>query len=278
MVKICYIDEAGCTGCIESSTSNIQPTLSIIGAIVDYGKLHKLTSDLLDLKKRFFPKLLPATATHLDWIQAEVKGSEIRKQVCQTGRNQRRAAIGVLDNLQTLCDQADLKLVGRIWIKGIGKPVNGTSIYTYSIQSIYHDFQRYLEETNDIGFVVADSRVQHLNTQVAHSVFTQKFKGTGDNYDRVIELPAFSHSDNHAGLQVTDLLVSAVTTPIAINTYCAGAITSTHVRPNYHLIKDRYKSWLQKIQFRYDEASGRTRGGLVISDSLSKKSGGELFR
>ncbi|MCT8328014.1 DUF3800 domain-containing protein [Albidovulum sediminis] len=278
MVKICYVDEAGCTGTLESATSSIQPTLAITGLIVDYSSLHKLTSDMIEAKQRFFPRLLPATATHLDWIRAEVKGAELRKQACQSSRNEKRHAFGVIDKVTALCAAASAKIVGRVWVKGIGTPMNGTSVYTYSIQSIYQDFQKYLERANDIGFVVSDSRVHHLNTQVAHSVFTQKFKGTGDTYDRIVELPAFSHSDNHAGLQLIDLVCSAIITPIAIETCCKGHVTSPHVRPGYTTIKERYKIWLRESQFRYNEASGRTRGGLTVSDGISQKPGGALFR
>jgi hypothetical protein len=152
------------------------------------------------------------------------------------------------------------------------------SVYTYSIQSIYADFQHYLTENNDFGTVIVDSRLKHLNTRVAHSIFTQKFKSTGDTYDRIIELPAFSHSDNHAGLQAADALCSAFMTPIAINTYCTGAVTNIHVRPGYSQIKDRYKSRCQKLQHRYKEANGKGRGGFIVSDGLAQRVGGLMFR
>ena len=161
MVKICYIDEAGCTGTLDSATSSIQPTLTIIGLIVDYSSLHKLTSDLIATKQKFYPKLMPTTATHLDWIREEIKGADIRRQVCQASRNEKRHAYGVLDKLTTICTDAAAKIVGRVWIKSIGAPIKGTSIYTYSIQSIYQDFQRFLQAAEDIGFVVADSRLKH---------------------------------------------------------------------------------------------------------------------
>lgn len=278
MVKICYVDEAGCTGTLDSTTSSIQPTLVIVGLIMDYSGLHRATADLINAKKQYFPKLLPATATHLDWIREEVKGSDIRKQVCSSSRNERRHAFGFLDEVKRICTSADARVVGRVWVKELTVPIKGTSIYTSSIQSVYADFQRYLSSHDDIGFVVADSRLKHLNTQVAHSIFTQKFKGTGDSYDRIIELPAFSHSDNHAGLQLADMICSAFITPTAINTYCEGTLTSVHVRPNYSLIKERYMGWLKGLQFRYDEASGRSRGGLTVSDGLKKRPGGEMFR
>jgi hypothetical protein len=109
-------------------------------------------------------------------------------------------------------------------------------------------------------------------------VFTQKFKGSGDSYDRIVELPAFSHSDNHAGLQLIDVICSAIITPCAINTYCEPILKGIHIRPGYADIKARYIRWLKSSQFRYTEANGRTRGGLIVSDSLSQRPGGELFR
>ena len=277
-VKICYIDEAGCTGSLPGPTSNIQPALVIVGVILDYSNLHQLTSEVIELKQKFYPSLLPKTATHLDWIREEIKGSDLRKDACSGSRNSRRHAFGVLKQTSNLISRSGARIVGRVWIKGIGQPMKGVPVYTSSIQSIYADFQRYLARENDYGFVVIDSRVQHMNTQVAHSVFTQKFKGTGDSYDRIVELPAFSHSDNHAGIQVADLIASAFAMPIAINTYCEGLISSVHIRPGYRKIKADYTNWLKDLQFRYQEASGRTRGGLVVSDGLRKRPGGDLFR
>ena len=277
-MKICYLDEAGCTGALATATSSVQPTLVIVGVFLDYTNLHKLTSDLIELKQKFFPNLLPTAATHLDWIREEIKGSDIRKEACSGSRNNVRHSFGVLDYTMTILNDANAQIVGRVWVKEIGAPMKGVPVYTSSVQSIYSDFQRYLADHNDYGFVVADSRLQHLNTQVAHSIFTQKFKGTGDAYDRIVELPAFSHSDNHAGLQVADLIASAFVTPIAVNTYCEGVVSSVHVRSNYHVIKGRYKTWLKSKQFRYREASGRSRGGLVVSDGLTKRPGGDMFR
>ena len=276
-MKICYIDEAGCTGTLASASSTIQPVLVIVGLILDYGSLHGCTTELIELKQRFFPKLLPTSATHLDWIMAELKGSDLRKEACSRARNNRRHTFGVLDQTCKIIDNAKGSIIGRIWVKEIGAAVKGVPVYTSSIQSIYADFQRYLAKEKEYGFVVADSRFQHLNTQVAHSIFTQKFKGTGDNYDRIIELPAFSHSNNHAGLQLADLLASAFVTPIAVETYCKGILSSVHVR-DYSEVKRRYSSWVREKQYRYNEASGRTRGGLIVADGLSRRPGGEMFR
>lgn len=277
-MKICYVDEAGCTGALPNATSQIQPTLSLIGFFIDYSKLHELTKRLIELKQRFFPNLAPVTTTYMGWILPEIKGGDLRRDACATARNSRRAAFTYLSEIMKLCKECDAKIAGRAWVKGIGVPLNGVSVYTYSIQSIYNDFQQYLTTSDDVGVVIVDSRLKHLNVQVAHSVFTQKFKSTGDTYDRIIELPAFSHSDNHAGLQVADTICSAFVTPIAIYTYCTGHVQNVHVRPGYQDIKQTYASDLQSMQHRYTLATGQSRGGLIVSDALGHKVGGLMFR
>ncbi|EUB97529.1 Protein of unknown function DUF3800 [Rhizobium sp. CF080] len=277
-MKICYVDEAGCTGHLPSATSDIQPALIFAGIIVDYSKLHEITDRVIALKQRFFPKALPITTKHMAWVLHEVKGAELRKAICSGNRNERRHGLGYLQEILELMQSCDIRITGRVWIKGIGAPIKGVPIYTSSIQSIYSDFQSYLTSTNDTGFVVLDSRLKHLNTQVAHSIFTQKFKGTGDAYDRIIELPAFSHSENHAGLQVCDTLCSAILMPMALHTYCSGYVQSVHIRPRYQDIKEKFGVEVMRLQHRYTEASGRHRGGLVVADALGGRPGGLLFR
>ncbi len=276
-MRICFVDESGCTGILPNANSDIQPTLAIVGTIVDYARLHQATDELMAIKRRYFPGIAPSGPNYLDAILTEIKGSTVRKRACASGRNARRHAFGYLDAIVELCERLDMKVVGRVWIKGIGSSFDGTSVYTFSTQSIYQFFHDYLARANDIGIVIADSRLKALNAQVAHSIFTQKFKSSGDVFDRIIELPAFSHSDNHAGLQICDTLCSGLITPLAINAYCYGHVTSVHVRPQYAQFRPRYAQRLRHLQHRYQEASGRWRGGLTVSDSIQQRSGGLLF-
>lgn len=100
------------------------------------------------------------------------------------GRRERRHAIGFLDRLFGLLEHADAEVAGRVWIKGIGKPVDQWAIYTSSIQAICTDFQHYLQGANDHGVVTADSRSPAQNVRVSHSIFTRKYAVAGDPYDR----------------------------------------------------------------------------------------------
>jgi len=206
----------------------------------------------------------------------ETKGSELRKNACISAKKQRHI-FGFLNGVVDICEDIDAKIIGRVWTKGIAQPFDGTAVYTSSIQAICSYFHDYLTRQNDLGIVIADSRLKHLNTQVAHSIFTQKFKSSGDLYDRIVELPTFAHSDNHAGLQIADLLCSGIITPMAIHSYCREHIQSLHIRPGYEDIKTQFKDRVRNLQHRYQEINGRWRGGLTVSDAISHAGGALLF-
>jgi hypothetical protein len=96
-------------------------------------------------------------------------------------------------------------------------------------------------------------------------------------------MPAFGHSTNHAGLQITDLICSGLLCPIAIYSYCLGSISNVHVTPQYKILKDRYAHRLQKMQYRYQQKSGTAitphwMGGVTVSDSLSQRNSSFFFK
>ena len=172
-----------------------------------------------------------------------------------------------------------MRLVARIWVKGIGMPFEPTPVYTSSIQGICTYFDHYLNQAGDIGACIADSRNKFKNVSVSHSIFTQKFSPAARAYPRIVELPTFGHSDNHAGLQVCDILCSALLFPVACHAYCAGHVNNVHVQPATERLRLRYGGQLKALQYRYlDAATNRYRGGLVVSDAIAHRSASQMFR
>jgi hypothetical protein len=98
-MKICYVDEAGCTGVLPSASAPIQPVLVITGVIIDTDRIRHITDRLLQIKQRFFPKLLPTTAKHLAWMPKEIKGADLRRDACDLTRNVRRHTTGYLSEI-----------------------------------------------------------------------------------------------------------------------------------------------------------------------------------
>lgn len=274
----CYLDEAGCPGVLPSPTSLVQPVFVLLGLLVGEQHLSSLTRQFVDLKERFFPDRMRGLPHRMDRILEEVKGSDVRRSMRARRRKLRRQVIGFLDHVLHLLEGCGAKLIGRVWIKGIRYPMNSRSLYTAGTQAICEHFQTWLRVKKDNGFVIADARRQRQNIRVSYSIFTKKFKRTGDECERILEVPTFGNSKNHAGLQIADLICSGIVFPIACHIYCAGYIKSVHISPTYGELKDAFAGRLCRLQYRYQSQQGRWTGGLGVSDHLGERPGALLFR
>lgn len=279
-MHICYIDEAGCTGMLPGPRSEVQPALVVCGVAFRQEVIADLTREFVVLKQRYFPNLKPANRRALHWILSEVKGCEIRKQACSDSRKKRRHAIGFLDKFVEIQERYEARIFGRVWVKTIGAPIDGIAVYTSSVQYICSWFHKLLEARGTPGIVISDSRTKALNSSVAHSIFTQKFCRDGDQYPRIYEMPTFGHSENHAGVQIADLLCSALLYPMAIETYCRGYVRSKQVRKGYDQLVARFGQRIKALQHRgWDQTSipPRMRGGITTWDGLGGQRGSLLF-
>lgn len=275
---IAYIDESGDVGPLPATPRwNDQPTLTLAALLIDHTRLDSITSDFLTLKRVFFPGLAYPSSSFLDTVIPEVKGSDLRRSIALGNRNQRRHALRFFDKCLDLLEQNGVKLIARVWVKQPGSPFGGRSVYSASIQRLYEAFDHYLSTAQDYGFCIADSRTKELNAVVAHSIFTQKYSSVAPGFPRVLELPSFGHSDNHVGLQLCDLVASGLITPMACYEYCTGHIANVHVQPNYVRIKDRYSHRIMNLQYRYQDAMNKWRGGITVSDRIAKRSSAALF-
>ncbi len=170
-----------------------------------------------------------------------------------------------------------MQLVTRIWVKEMRVSFKETSVYTSSIQAICGYFEQFLSEHDDFGFCIADSRNKSKNVSVSHSIFTQKFQTSTSNYSKMLELPTFGHSDNHAGLQMCDLICSALLFPIACEAYCSGYVSNVHVQPNAKELRTKFGTRLKTMQYRFQDAEGHYKGGVVVSDPVGKQNATLMF-
>lgn len=256
---------------------NDQPVLVLGALIVDATKLEAITHGFLNLKRHWFPGLNYPSNNHLDRIIPEIKGADIRRSATRQGRNQRRQAIGFLDHLIQMLANHDVKLLARVWIKGLAQPFDGRSVYTSSIQGLYTYFDSYLAMQEDIGVCIADSRDPWKNANVAHSIFTQKFRSSSTVYSRIAELPTFGHSENHACIQICDIICSALLYPIAAEAYCSGHVVNVHVQPRAADLRQRFGAALKAMQYRYQDPNGKWIGGVVVSDAIGQRHAGAMF-
>lgn len=278
---LCFVDESGCTGTLPSNTSPIQPLFVISGLVVEQARIHDLTLKFLYLKRQFFPNGMIGNGQRprqfLDWILFEPKGGDLRKQASEPSRRASRHALRFFDQVLKLIEEAQCRVIGRVWVKGIGQPFDGPAVYTSSVQRLCTYFDNFLAQRNDHGMLIADSRTKDKNAKVSHSVFTQRFSSKGNPYAQLLELPVFGHSDNHAGLQLSDLICSGLLFPLAIHTFCTGHVTSVHVRPGYQRIKAEFSTRIKNLQHRFLTAEGKWSGGIVCSDAIAQQPGSKLF-
>lgn len=273
-----YLDEAGGTGTLPSHTSKIQPVFIPAAMICEQNRVRDLTMDFLHLKQRFFPGLVGGEELFLDRMLAEIKGNDLRKSIRKGNRRNRRQVLWFLEKLLDLLERHEVRLVGRVWVKAVGQENKGKSMYTFSMQDICATFQRFLSDCGSHGLVIADSRNHSLNTNVSHSIFTKKFSSYGDSYDRLLEMPTFGHSDNHAGLQIADLICSALLFPIVTFVYCYGILRGVHVHGRYGVLKERFAQRLRGMLYTYRDETGKLRGGITVSDGLRRRPSGLLWR
>lgn len=275
-MKFLYIDESGGFEAPDSS-AGATPLMVVAGVALDHRSLPAITDEFLHLKSRFFPRKVKTARHLLDYVLAEVKGSDLRAAVRSSSRNQRRQAIGFMDNTISLLAAHDAAIVGRIWVKAPGESLSPRGSYTFAIQDLAQHFEHLLASQAETGLIVCDGRLHHQDAEVSHSIFTQKHKLAGDAYPHVVEATLFGGSQNHVGLQLADLVASAFLFPMATRTFCPTLPDGPHTSPRLDAVKQRYASQLRPMQHRYQDDAGRWRGGVVVSDKVGKRPSKALF-
>ena len=253
---------------LTAANPHVQPALILSGVFLDHQNVRPITNEFLLLKRKYFRRWCERQRHDLEHIRVEIKGSELRKEVRES-KKLRKHHFGFIDNVLELIRQYSAVFVAHIWIKELNQKMDGTAVYTTSVQFVCRHFQHYLETHDDTGILVADYRTPELNSDVSHSVFTQKYKASGDALPRILEMPLFAHSDNHALIQISDLICSALLYPIATQTYCSATLpNSKHVHAEDAKTKERYAPKLRTLQYRYYKEGG-WKGGISVDDKLN---------
>lgn len=273
-MQVAYVDDAGDVQTVPGQNTTVPPVLAFGGVAFDADSLAQLTREFLALKRRHFGGTMRSRHL-LDDVLREIKGADLKAMVRESHRK-RRIAFRFCDDVLDLLEANNARIFGRVWVKSIGVPLNGRAVNTFSIQAMCRTYQDLLDVRDDRGLMIVDSSTPGLNAMVSHSIFTQRFRAAGDEYHRLVEMPTFGHSKNHVGLQIADILSSALITPMAGSAYCTGHITGVHVHARYDDVRARYARRLRAIQHRY-QSNGAWSGGFTVSDPLGQRHGGHLF-
>lgn len=273
-VHFLYLDESGGVEPPDGHRA-ATPAMVILGLIVDAHLVPTLTREFLTYKRAHFPGSFK-TGLALDHVLTEIKGAKLLQLTRSDSRDLRRFVQHARIGLLQLLDRFDCQIVGRVWVKRPGRAMNPAATYGYSLQDIARHFVRYLDDRASEGIIIADSRNPGQNIQVAHSIFTQKYRTGDDPYENLMEVPVFVHSENHVGIQIADMLASMITLPMVAAAYGASPGT-VHDSPRYAEVRLKHGDALKALQYRYYDELGRTKGGIVVSDAVSGRPSGLLF-
>lgn len=270
---LCYVDESGDAGQFLGRETDV-PAFVVSALIVSQDDLDPLTRGWIELKRRFYPNV--HREQYLDSILEEVKGDTLRRNVRRGGRRSRQHAIGFLDGTVRLCERFGVRLLAKALIKADGAENSDAGFYASAMQHVCMHFNHFLGETGTDGFVIADGRRKSQNRGVAHCIFTQMFRHGGSAYPRILEMPTFGHSNNHAMLQVSDIVCSGILFPAVVMAYCGDVEGNVHVDAAYEEIRLRYIDAVRGMQYRYFDA--RWSGGFFVTDARSSRNSAALFR
>lgn len=273
-MHICYIDESGDSQLIRSDVDDKQPMLVVAGLFVDAQRISRVTDEFIHLKRQFYPNLFKHEKHALNVLLKEIKGSDLRSDIRRHPASHHLVEhhFKFLDGVLRICKNHDIRLVARVWVKRYGHALDDRSIYTITAQNIAKRFQHFLIDHSSRGMIIADFRDPARNRYVAHSIFTQKHKlgKGGDSYPSIEEAAVFGISDNHACLQITDLICSTLLYPIAGRTVCTGSFNNVHTHANYDAIVQRYSRRINAMQYHCAE-NGRKRWGITVEDPHNRR-------
>jgi Protein of unknown function (DUF3800) len=277
MMFICYVDESGGYESPDSTLSGVTPVMVFGGLILPGTLVPAFTRDFLALKRRHFPKRF-ATGPGLSHILQEVKGNEILQWTRSSSRNQRRQAGRIRLDVVDLLERHEARIIGRVWVKEASTGLAPTASYCFAIQDLARHFSSYAASKGSSGIMICDSRRPPQNARASHSVFTDKFRTGGDPIPAMAEAPVFAHSENHAGLQVADLVATTMLFPMAVSSYCTLTATGAHAAPTYAQVRSDVGVRLRALQYMYRDENGKVRGGVTVSDKLGQQSSAALFK
>lgn len=272
-LQLCYVDESGKAETLTVADGDQQPVIVVAGVSIPEDQLTAVTHEWLELKRRYFPNIkAKGQRGWLDAILVEGKGTTVRRGYrSRATRRQRQHAHGIIDGVLRVLEKHDGRVLGRVWVKQLDAVNDEMAVHSSSLQFICAAFHSGLGD-DERGMVVVDSQTHRHNHRLAHSVFTQRF-GRHPTHRKLVDMPVFGHSDNHAGLQIADYVCSALLAPLAATVFAGGyGGWNRHCDSSFLDLRDDFGPRLQQLTYDFvSPRTGRTSSSLVVDDPVGKR-------
>jgi len=235
----CYVDEAGCPGRLPSRTAEIQPFLIVAAVCLRNADDTTFTRQFNALKQRLLQSLQPSVPRTVGLLD-EVKGCQLRSRMRLQPQGS-SAEFEFLNELLRLLKSFEARIFAQVAAKPPGDKFDGRAVYAQAMSGIVRDFHRLLELEVAQGQVVADFREPKLNAAMSAPICEAKYQ-SADELPRLSGAPTFGHSQSHAGLQVADIIASALVYPEVSQRHAADLPEHPHLHQNDYLIARRFRS------------------------------------
>lgn len=254
-MHICYLDESGDTRAlpVETTDPSMPKVFAFAGVSFNGRENNAINRDLVVAKLEYLGESSHAHDNGKA-LTPEVKGRALRHAIQS---DDPAKAFQFLDRVLAICRQSDIRCQGRVFVKEPGKATDGDDHYNRAVQLVSSRFHERLDAIDHQGVVVVDNRNPAANEQVAHSIYVDKFRTETDRYPRIVDLPTFGQSQNHAGLQLADLVCELVVC-LALANICGedGA---------RRLLADKYGDDVRELQGRYVDRPEKVLDGIVVA-------------
>jgi hypothetical protein len=279
-VHLCYLDESGSAETYTRLHPASTPAFVLVGVSVAAARQKSLAMEFVRLKQQFEPHLNAPGTRLTDVIRHEVKGSALRADLRRTAgqRNRRRRAVGFIDKTIGLLEDHGCRLMGKVVNKQPDRVYRDADIYPRAVAEVAATFNSQLAASGTQGVMILDARTKVKNEGNVHTITTRRFAAGGDQLPHLVEAPVFGHSDTHVPLQIADVIASAVIFPSACLIYCEADTWSAHHSERYSDIKDRFGARIARLEHRYVDDAGATRGGFHVLDPVNRRPTHLLFR
>jgi hypothetical protein len=205
-MKVYFIDET-------NTTNNTQMEFVIFGGlVVEPEEIRSASIALLELKQKFgIKKERPIKWPNVNWkgegildknLHAQIK-NEILKIVS-------KSKFRIIVNLTPQFFYHSSKLVGSE-IKQVIDIDKQEKEFGYAINLTFENFNQYLKETKDCGFVIADSFAQNLRESMVEHCLSLFPKGTNRSELEKIVYPIIELKNEYSPIhQINDVVLGAI--------------------------------------------------------------------
>jgi Protein of unknown function (DUF3800) len=268
-LRTLYVDEAGNAARFSHAGSpSASPVFVVAGVTLAPGQLCTAKERLLIARRRAFGA--PRTRSLVENLyDNEVKAAVLRAGMNGTGSrlHQRRCWEYVEDSVSILEDLR-ARVFAHVWLKTPGSWLDESGAYRTSLQHFATGFSHRLAADDNCGAMLLDARSPKKDSSAQRAIVDLKYSCEPDSVtDRLIgltEVASVGDSKNFVGLQLADLVASALLFPMA----CVAFRTELGIYKSPAQFQEAQKTYgerLAALQCHWRTPDRRRRDGFVVT-------------